>query len=462
METVAGWSAQRFAILTLSPNGRILVVSHPRAANVKVFDRVDAEWIKRGDSLYGPRDSSFGYRITFSTAHGSVLDFIAWPVDVRMAIGAFDPTTSTDGLLTFVVHVMDWQMDRFVPLDPEIRFTLEPSLLGDRFGTYFDFFAKGRYLVVQTDPTTFSIFDLTNESVQVTAVSCLDLGISCDMNSLQSVSENGSFLLKSSNADLFHVSPTSDELGSANWTVALAASNVGWSTMSRNGHFIAAARTDTAAIVLYAIQEDNTWVKTGNDLLVEEGWSVIENSASLSTDGMTMTFGLSRQSSMEYKVGSFRLDATMVWYPIGDVIQTESPPALATSYDASLMAVSDSSGEVRTFRISPFCRNGDSYLRLYIVLERNQNIIWSLEQPGKLINETSRLWQSPDYDPLDSFRKILEEMCISEGQCVVLNTTMFETTPSLNQSLISVRIDNEEVLHVSPSNASFVLGDCQP
>ncbi|KAL7555714.1 hypothetical protein ACA910_009879 [Epithemia clementina (nom. ined.)] len=457
LESARGWAAERQTTLHMSPNGQLVVLAYPRANIVQFFDLVDDTWVQRGDDIIGPRGSLYGHAIALTSFHGTILDFIAEPADVWVGIGAFDP--NTDNNTTYIVHILTWDSDRFVPHSSEIRFTIE-SALASSHGTHFDFFNKGRYLAAQVGPTTISIFDLDNESNEVATVSCLDLNLSCDMRSLKSVSETGSLLLQSSSSDVFHVVGSSEDVASANWSVSLVAINAQRSIMSKDGRVIAVVGGNPARFQLFVIR-DGIWAKIATDLLVDNGWTLIEDTVSLSTDGLTIAFALSGTNGEGNKVEVFRLHETNGWYQLGNAIPSDTVPRVATSYDSSVLAIADNSGQMRTFHISPFCRSGESYFRLFMILEKDINVFWTLEQALDFPNATLQVMRSPDYDPIAGYRKILEEICLPERQCSLLNITIWEGSPTLNQSLLSVRVDNEEVLYLRLANGSHFLGDCE-
>lgn len=453
LELVAprGWDAEKYTVIKMSPNGRTMVLAYPTGSVVQVFDQMDSLWVQRGDNMIGRRGSLYGYAIALSTAHGSILDFIAEPVDLRMAIGAFDPNVGTN--VTGIVNVMSWDIDSFVPLGPEIRFTDDNSL----GGTFFDFFGNGRFLAVQVDPTTISVVDLDNNGGEVATISCLDLNISCGIRSFVAVSEKGSFLLRSSSSEVFHVTGTLENLSSSEWTATLVSTNAEWCMMSKNGLVIATIGAYSTIIHFYVMGEDNLWTNMGSGIALDRDWAYIKDTASFSVDGLTIAFALRQVSGMGHKVEVFRFDEQREWYQLGNTIETDTVPTLSTSYDASLFTIVDNS--VRTFRISPFCQVGESYVRIFLILAPNQSLVWSLGHPAQFDRNSSILRRNPDYHQIGSYRKILEEICVPQGQCMVLKTS--EVTHSLNQSLLSVRIDNEEVLHVIPVNDSYALGNCE-
>ena len=66
-------SSEGTILLTLAANGRMIVVSQPNLAAVRVFDQVDSTWEQRGQIIEGGRRSSFGRIVKVSTVSGTIV-----------------------------------------------------------------------------------------------------------------------------------------------------------------------------------------------------------------------------------------------------------------------------------------------------------------------------------------------------------------------------------------------------
>lgn len=76
-----------FPSVTLSPNGRILVVSEPLLSTIRVFDRFGQTWVPRAQILRGTLDSEFGGTVAIWSPPAAVVERVGAEVPVLLAVG---------------------------------------------------------------------------------------------------------------------------------------------------------------------------------------------------------------------------------------------------------------------------------------------------------------------------------------------------------------------------------------
>jgi hypothetical protein len=73
--------------ITVSANGRIVIVATPSLDVLQVFDQQDSYWVQRGKFIYGDQNTSFGKMIAISTLPGSIIGRRFGMVPILLAIG---------------------------------------------------------------------------------------------------------------------------------------------------------------------------------------------------------------------------------------------------------------------------------------------------------------------------------------------------------------------------------------
>jgi hypothetical protein len=98
------------AFMTVSGNGRTLVVSEPRLNTIRVFDHVDAGWVQRGQTLVGLAKSRFGTFVSISTLPGNVERRRVGHLPIVLAVGAMGNTTNYVEVYGFEEHAEAWSL----------------------------------------------------------------------------------------------------------------------------------------------------------------------------------------------------------------------------------------------------------------------------------------------------------------------------------------------------------------
>jgi hypothetical protein len=96
------------AFVTLSANGRTLVISEPEIDTVRVFDQVDSDWVPRGQILEGEGRSRFGSLVALATLPGSVFKRRTGRVPITIAIAAVGNVTNYVEVYKFDPHAEEW------------------------------------------------------------------------------------------------------------------------------------------------------------------------------------------------------------------------------------------------------------------------------------------------------------------------------------------------------------------
>ena len=111
-------------------------------------------WKERKTTFGNIRGGRFGKAIAISTmvAGGPILDFVATPVDVRVAISEI--LITSNGVRTNV-SIHDWHIDKLNLVDPPLSL-VSPSREGKV--PFFDFFAQGRFIAAQAEVDMIGIF----------------------------------------------------------------------------------------------------------------------------------------------------------------------------------------------------------------------------------------------------------------------------------------------------------------
>ena len=367
--------------------------------------------------------------------------------------------------------MQEWQVG------PDIHFATEYSLICLSENAHFDFFGDGRYLAMQVDSVRIALFDMTSGNREVASLSCSDFNIPCQMFSFTSVSERGSLILQSLSGYIFHVSTDSDvgseKLASVTWGAALVTTKTfDRSALSKNGRVLISSGTVEASIetenpsviTSFKLGENNAWDRMADDLVLDKGL-IFDSVAALSSDGHTIALSLSELTGSRLVVKTFRFDGESEWGQLGRPdknISMASPHSVSLLYDASVLSVANPSGQAETFYLSKPCRSGESYYRVFMLLEADRRVRWSL---GLAESDVSDLiLTSPDY-PLGKRLKILEQLCLPEQFYIVLNITTDSSQQKScladDDSLLSVIVDNKEVLNLNPTkNGSYMLAGC--
>ena len=440
-------SANNNAFIQLAANGRIMAVTYPNVGVIEVLDKVDNQWIPRGDTMtVGSAHEFLGASVALSPIghdHGSVLDLVASPLNVRLAISISRGR---------IIRVVEWSAERWL-LVTEIVTSDGSSGTGGNF----DFFGHGRYLAVEMN-NGISIFDVEDTDQPAETRSCSGL-VDTTSCSLTAVSNSGSLLIQSTSNEVFHfisIVSAPNRIDSGKFVLSM---------LSRDGEIVAMVHetgTDELRIQFFSIRrQDDKWRGMGNDLVVPRGFSI----GALSVDGHGVAFVKTEDNGARVKV--YRYDSVSAsWYELGDEIPTKLSPSISLSGDASEMAIADSSGKLQSLSLGPVCQPGESEYRIFLIMENDQFARWSLRVPPAANDTRSQHvlhTESPVYGP--GPLKALQTVCLPNSMtCPLLEytTTRANDVPDGNP-LLSVRMDHQEVLRLSPASydGSFAVGvDC--
>lgn len=108
------------AFVTLSANGRTLVISEPELDTVRVFDQVDSEWVQRGQTLEGDAKSRFGSFVSMATLPGAVVRRRSGRVPVTIAVASKGSKSNYVEIYAFEPHGVLW-----VKIGQRLSFHLE-------------------------------------------------------------------------------------------------------------------------------------------------------------------------------------------------------------------------------------------------------------------------------------------------------------------------------------------------
>ena len=99
------------AFVTISGNGRTLVVSEPEHDTIRVFDHIATEWVQRGQTLEGAAKSGFGTFVAISTLPGVVVRRRWGSLPVVVAVGAVGNTSNYVEVYKFGDHANIWSLE---------------------------------------------------------------------------------------------------------------------------------------------------------------------------------------------------------------------------------------------------------------------------------------------------------------------------------------------------------------
>jgi hypothetical protein len=99
------------AFVTLSANGRTLIVSEPELDTVRIFDQIDSDWVQRGQTLEGEGKSRFGTLVALATLPGTVYKRRTGRVPVTLAVAAVGNNISYVEVYKFEPHDTEWSRE---------------------------------------------------------------------------------------------------------------------------------------------------------------------------------------------------------------------------------------------------------------------------------------------------------------------------------------------------------------
>lgn len=99
------------AFVTLSSNGRTIIVSEPELDTIRVFDQEDDNWVQRGQALEGVATSRFGSLVAISTLPGNVIRRRTGRNPVIIAVAAVGNETNYVEVYRFEPHGIVWQRE---------------------------------------------------------------------------------------------------------------------------------------------------------------------------------------------------------------------------------------------------------------------------------------------------------------------------------------------------------------
>ena len=425
---------------------------------LQVLDMHDV-WKERTTTFGNIRGGRFGKAIAVSTmvASGPILDFVATPVDVRVAISEI--LITSNGVRTNV-SIHDWHIDKFDVVAPPLSLVAPSS---DGKMPFFDFFAQGRFIAAQAEADMIGIFDVLQDNLLVANLNCIpELGTLC---TLHGVSEEGSMILSDSSDNVYHFSgfdaanATLDD-----WSTLLVGTitNLELIMLSRDGKILVAVSSSSSSatfVHFYMLVGTTAWIELGSPISAESFTSI----ATLSGDGLTAAFVFCDDSCF---IHTYRYNSeAQAFVPLGNAIPVDLSPSISLSDEGSELMVSDASGLLQTYEYGPRCSLEDeSYVRIFMVLEPEVTVRWALSYDDKDTTHPTSMTDSPEY-PVGYPLKILEHECVpKDAKCI-----LFRIMPSfpfadlgattVGDSFVSVILDGEEVLQTSiPLEEATYLG----
>ena len=152
-----------FASLTLSANGRVLVVGESRKGNVRVFDWLGSDWVQRGRTLRGINgELFFGENVAVSTPPASVINGATAKIPIVLVVSGLLFDWAIDGSS---LSIFRWTWSSFDWEEQEPIFQDGLSVAGMQLGTDFD--SSTRLLVNCYYPPGLKIYDIGTHAVEI-------------------------------------------------------------------------------------------------------------------------------------------------------------------------------------------------------------------------------------------------------------------------------------------------------
>ena len=448
-------SDQLTALVMLTNNDKIMVVSEPALDVVRVYDQIGSEWFQRGPVIEGKRASNFGRIVAVSALPSQVISRRFGKIPLLLAMPFFSaPGETSIRIVRWRANDIDWQNAGIIRLCGN-GCKLESIEVGSEG-------SLGR-LVVRMDDGSISVYEseFTNEQVTNWELFGELEGLPEDSTSLSGdgttfVIQSGldliAYDLRAQN-DTFYEQISTFHLGDTEYVGCLCNypefANVGdddgvlWDTQNSlwvveidvqamkvdaRGLFFsfsAIVKRKTGAfehhLSHFKVRKDVKDVRL-QEVTIGAVPTDLEAQAVFSDDAKTIVFVKEGEAQKKLSLFSYRYteENQNQFLPIGAPYNMASKASFSISESGPTLVVSDS-GEIDVMTASAQCGTGQVDVRLSISLDENPaNTTWKVETLRHYGNQT--YIRSVDaecnncYSPSDRFARtrISDGLCINE------------------------------------------------
>ena len=178
------WADSGFASLSLSANGRVLVLGEPSIGIVRVFDLVGSEWVQRGRTLRGINGAAnFGQNVAVSTPPAAVINGATVKIPIVLVVSSWASDPSMFGYTFYVFRWTSSSVD-WTEQEPITEYITVAAM-----EVATDFVSSTR-LLVKCYPSGLKIYDITGNGTHAVEI------IDSDEDIIGALSGDGRFLAR--------------------------------------------------------------------------------------------------------------------------------------------------------------------------------------------------------------------------------------------------------------------------